>query len=185
MGRFWAIGLCVSAAVSKKDVEKHLEEKSADDILKQLETKYQLADVYERSEKEDYYVYKLKTEILDKEYVPLIERFYSLRYKDDDDIDSSAALEKLKALPDSSSRLALLERKSFQTYQEGNDVSYFYPERYTSNPIRIYSNNAILSLDGKIIMECYNSVFSFFRCCIATQMAEFKLSQALTVWIDG
>ena len=51
--------------------------------------------------------------------------------------------------------------------------------------IRVCSDNAILSIDGKIAMECYGSLFDFFGRCIAAQLQEFALSRALTVWIDG
>ena len=51
--------------------------------------------------------------------------------------------------------------------------------------IRVCSYNAILSIDGKIAMECYGRVFDFFSRCIAAQLQEFALSKALTVWIDG
>lgn len=186
MGQFLSIGLRISAAIHKKDVKKHLdEEKSVDDILSQIEEKYRLTDIYERKEKDDYYVYSLKKDVLDKEYIPFIEKFYALRYYGGNNLDSAAAVEKLKSLPDTSARLTLLEKKSFQTYQEGDNVDYFYPDKWCSSEICIHSYNAILSLDGKIIMECYGSVFDFFRRSIAAQMTEFELSKALTVWIDG
>lgn len=55
MGQFLAIGLRISAAISKKDVEKHLDdETSVDDILGQIETKYRLSDIYERKEKDGF-----------------------------------------------------------------------------------------------------------------------------------
>lgn len=130
-------------------------------------------------------MYSLKKDVLDKEYVPFIEKFYALRYHGGDDLDSSAAIEELKELPDTSARLALLGKKSFQTYQEDDDMEYFYPDKWRSNKTCIHSYNAILSLDGKIMMECYGSVFDFFRRSIAVQMPEFELAKALTVWIDG
>ena len=64
-----AIGLRIRAAVRKSEVEKHLNGKSVDDILGQIEKRYGLADIYERKEKDEYYVYSLKNDILDKEYV--------------------------------------------------------------------------------------------------------------------
>ena len=51
--------------------------------------------------------------------------------------------------------------------------------------IRVCSYNAILSIDGKIAMDCYGRVLDFFSRCIAAQLQEFALSKALTVWIDG
>lgn len=185
MGQFLAIGLRLSVAIRKKDIERHLDEKSADSIFRQIEDEYHLSDIYDCKEENDYYVYHIKKELLDEELIPFIEKFYTLRYPKDSKLDNSYAIDTLKALPDTSARLALLEKKSFQTYQEGSEVNYFYIDKFVSNKIRVYSNNAILSIDGKIFMECYEDLFKFFRHCIKTLMSEFILSKSLTVWIDG
>lgn len=185
MGQFLAIGLRIRAAVRIEEAKRHLNGKSVDDILGQIEERYRLSDIYELKEDGEYYVYSLRKDVLDREYVPFIEKFYALRYYGGDNLDSGAAVEELKNLPDTYARLVLLEKKSFQTYQEGADVDYFYPDKYISNKTRVYSRNAILSLDGKILIECYGSVFDFFRRSIAAQMPEFELAKALTVWIDG
>lgn len=186
MGQYLAIGLRINAAVRKEDVEKHREEgRSADDILSLLEARYRLADIYERREKDDYYVYSLKRDLLDKEYVPFIEKFYALRYPGDEKLDSAAAAKELKGRADTCSRLALLEKKRFQTYQKGYDVDYFHPDKWCPGSICFHSYNAILSIDGKIIMECYADLFDFIRRSTAAQMPEFELAKALTVWIDG
>lgn len=129
-------------------------------------------------------MYSLKKEILDEELMPFLRKFYSFRYPDGTNGDSSYALEDLEKLPDTTSRLAVLENKSCQTYQEGGEFCH-YDIKGLWDGVRLSCNNAILSLDGKIVMECYGHVFNFFRRCIIAQMSEFKLSQALSVWIDG
>ena len=93
--------------------------------------------------------------------------------------------EALKALPDTSARLELLNERRFQTYQAGDDMDYFYIDVFPPMEIRVCSNNAILSIDGKIAMDCYGRVLDFFSRCIAAQLQDFALSKALTVWIDG
>ena len=185
MGQFFAIGLRLNVAIMKKDIETQLEDISEDEVLGMVEEKYRLADIYQREEKNEYYIYRLKRELLDKEYLPFLERFYSLRYPKGSEIDEEEALEDVKALPDTTARLHLLENKSYQTYQSGNEINHFYPDGYWPHKICIYSHNAVLSIDGKICMECYDYVFDFIRRCIAAQMSEFALSKALTVWIEG
>lgn len=185
MGQFLAIGLRLTAAIRKKDIEKQSDDKSADDILRLVEEKYHLTGIYDRKEDGEYYVYRLKNELLDKELVPFTEKFYSLRYTKGAEMDEADALDDLKSLPDTSARLALLEKKRYQVYQVGDEVGYFYPYNWRSSEISVYCHNAILSIDGKIIMECYGHVFDFFRRCIAAQTPEFELAKALTVWIDG
>lgn len=182
MGQYLAVGLRLKASVSK---EKQLEGKSIEEILGKVEDKYNLSEIYERREEETYYEYSIKKEVLDKELVPLIEKFYALRYTKDERTDATNVIGALKALPDTSARLELLNDRRFQTYQAGDDMEYFYLDVFPPMKIRVCSCNAILSIDGKIAMECYGRVFDFFSRCIAAQLQEFALSKALTVWIDG
>ena len=120
--------------------------------------------------------------MLDKEFIPFLEKFYQLRYQDGGNYD---ALEELNSIPDTPSRLALLNKKSFQTYQMGSDNDYHRVNGSWNYEVPIHNTYAILSLDGKILMECYNEVFNFLRRCIIAQLPEFKLSKALSIWIDG
>ena len=80
MGQYLAVGLRLKATVSK---EKQPEGKSIEEILGKVEDKYNLSGIYERREEETYYEYSIKKEVLDKELVPLIEKFYALRYTKD------------------------------------------------------------------------------------------------------
>ena len=105
MGQYLAVGLRLKASVSK---EKQLEGKSIEEILGKVEDKYNLSGIYERREEETYYEYSIKKEVLDKELVPLIEKFYALRYTKDERTDATNVIGALKALPDTSARLELL-----------------------------------------------------------------------------
>ena len=182
MGQYLAVGLRLKASVRK---EKQLDGKSVGEILGKVEDKYNLSEIYERREEETYYEYSIKKEVLDKELVPLIEKFYALRYTKDERTDAANVIETLKALPDTSARLELLNDRRYQTYQAGDDMDYFYIDAFPPMKIRVCSYNAILSIDGKIAMDCYGRVLDFFSRCIAAQLQEFALSKALTVWIDG
>ncbi|WP_337558763.1 hypothetical protein [Prevotella sp.] len=182
MGQYLAVGLRLKASVRK---EKQLDGKSVEEILGKVEDKYNLSEIYERREEETYYEYSIKKEVLDKELVPLIEKFYALRYTKGERTDAANVIETLKALPDTSARLELLNDRRYQTYQAGNDMDYFYIDVFPPMEIRVCSYNVILSIDGKIAMECYGRAFDFFSRCIAAQLQEFALSKALTVWIDG
>ena len=113
MGRYLAIGLKIKTAIGKKEISKHLDEMPLEDIFKEIEKEYHLEDIYVRQETEDYYVYTLAEKLLDKEFIPFLEKFYQLRYQDGDNFDAPDVLEELKGIPDTSSRLALLSKKSF------------------------------------------------------------------------
>ena len=157
MGCYLAIGLKIKTAIGKKEISKHLDKMPLEDIFKEIE----------------------------KEFIPFLEKFYQLRYQDGNNYDAPNVLEELNSIPDTPSRLALLSKKSFQTYQMGSDNDYHRVNGSWVYEVPIYNTYAILSLDGKIIMECYNGLFNFLRRCIIAQLPEFKLSKALSIWIDG
>ena len=138
MGQYLAVGLRLKASVRK---EKQLDGKSVGEILGKVEDKYNLSEIYERREEETYYEYSIKKEVLDKELVPLIEKFYALRYTKDERTDAADVIEALKALPDTSARLELLNERRFQTYQAGDDMDYFYIDVFPPMEIRVCSNN--------------------------------------------
>ena len=43
----------------------------------------------------------------------------------------------------------------------------------------------IIALQGKIFMECYNTMFSFFSKTIQHLVKDFKLAGAISVYITG
>lgn len=184
MGRFLSIGLRLNASVKKSDVERlKWLELPLEETLARLEQEHNLSEIFDREERDGYYLYTLKRELLDRELLPFLEKFYALRYADNSH-NYSKALDFLKNQPDTASRLAVLDHREFQCFQAGDSEDYFSPTQNGMDDIRINGYNILLSIDGKIIMECYVSVFNFFRRCIAAQLSEFKLSKALHVWLE-
>ena len=47
------------------------------------------------------------------------------------------------------------------------------------------AEQVILSLDGKIIMECYGELFEFFTTLIKDKLAKYKLADSIVVAISG
>lgn len=119
MGCYLAIGLKIKAAIGKKEVSNHLDEMPLDEFFKEIEKEYHLEDIYVRQETEDYYVYTLDEKLLDKEFIPFLEKFYQLRYQDGDNYDAPNVLEELNSIPDTSSRLALLSKKKLSNLSNG------------------------------------------------------------------
>lgn len=102
MGCYLAIGLKIKTAIGKKEISKHLDEMPLEDIFKEIEKEYHLEDIYVRQETEDYYVYTLDEKLLDKEFIPFLEKFYQLRYQDGNNYDAPDVLEELNSIPNTS-----------------------------------------------------------------------------------
>ncbi len=187
MGCYLAIGLKLTLAIRKKDLADIVnDEVSSVDILKQLEEKFHLKGIYTFHEEEDYYIYKIKDSVLEKEAKDFLRNFYKLRYVDEDSLDGAEkVLEDVKDFSSLDAIASVLKEKRYQTFQEGDYADYIRILNPFRNNLRVFCNCAILSLDGKIIMECYGDLFKFLRRCIVAQLSEYDLSQALDIWIDG
>lgn len=119
MGCYLAIGLKIKTAIGKKEISKHLDKMPLEDIFKEIEKEYHLEDIYVRQETEDYYVYTLDEKLLDKEFIPFLEKFYQLRYQDGDNYDAPNVLEELNSIPDTPSRLAFTKKEKLPNISNG------------------------------------------------------------------
>ena len=183
MGRYLIIGLKLEACVYKDRINKYVSERrTKTDILAELENTFRLGSEYDRKEEEDCYTYSLKQEICDKELLSFLKRFYDLRYIGENR-ESDTVMEKLSALSPQE-RLNLLEQKRFECFQEDEKTHYCYLDNCGWFEIPVYTRKIVLSMDGKIIMECYNEILDFFRRCIAKQLEDFRLTKALDVYLS-
>ncbi len=188
MGTYLAMGLKLVFQAYKPDVVKYAEKDSTvEDVLKQLEMKYDLGDVYTRYEKDDCFEYRLDDNVLQQELCPFLNDFYDLRYDNERKDYKDEVIAAINELPDQtlSSIIPLLKEKKFELFQTDDYSKYMYMGDWglMSDKIWTHTECAILSLDGKFIMECYGSLFYFLRKSIVAQLPDYKLNQAVDVWL--
>ncbi|MBM6884105.1 hypothetical protein H6A30_14185 [Bacteroides caecigallinarum] len=185
MGQFLAIGLMLGVAVRKDYIRKHVNENRTEEyILNQIIEKLRLED-FKRIEHDCYYEFELDRDLLDKELITFLKRFYSIRYIGKCKYESEFVISKLESLSTIDERLEILKDRSFQSYQDDSKYEYFYVDDDNWHEIPYNAREMILSIDGKIMMECYDEVFDFFRRCIVSQLSDLKLSNAIDVYISG
>jgi hypothetical protein len=180
MGQFLAIGIVSRMSVAKKQVNK------AQVSVEQLQEKMQqecyfLPELYEIDETEDFYYFQLKEAILYEQLVPFLKILYPLLY--DKSAYYESVLNELETLPPSE-WLAWAETKQEEAFQfdEYGTCDYL---RQGFSDIDVYYDCLLLSMEGKISMECYGRQFRFFKYAIAQAFKEFTLAGALRVYITG
>lgn len=183
MGQFLMIALKLELGVKKDYIRKHVkEDRSEEYILNQMEKKLNLEN-YNRKEYDEYYGYELSKEILDSELMTFLKRFYDFRYAGGYNYKSDVVISKLEPLS-TDERLELLEERSYQCYQEDRKYDVFYLDNDSWSEIPYISKEMILSMDGKIIMECYGEILDFFKRCIISNFKDLKISSAIDVYIS-
>lgn len=185
MGRFLMIGLKMEMLVRKADIYKHAKNGfwTEESILEQMENVLHL-EKFKRTEHDGYLKYSLDKDILDRELMTFLKRFYELRYVGSSKFESDAALAKLESLTNTEERLKLLTTRSYQSYQVDERDGYFYLDDCAFFEIPFITKEMVLSMDGKIMMECYSGVLDFFRRCIVARLDDMEISHAIDVYIS-
>ncbi len=184
MGQVLGIGIVTKCGTSKKDLQKYnitKDELIAEMIIK----KHFEPTIYDFSETDEYYFFKLQSNVIENQLLPFLEKFYPLVYlgrnKDFED-----TIEMLKK-SESSTWLKLSDEKSFEEFQldEYGEPEYLYFDKPFKPYAKIFSTAIMLSHEGKISMEIFGRQFNFFKYCIQQTFSEFSIAKALRVYISG
>lgn len=183
MGQFLVIGIATSIVANVKQQRLKL---TTEDLRKSLEKKYNKSGIYDVEETDDGYVtLDLKSEVAESEWEALIGDFYKLRFPNEsrelvdfDELRSRHSLEEW---------IELADQRKFECYQTADIYYCGYEDEINGWPqyIRASLGMIALSLDGKIVMECYGSVLDFFTRLIREKLSKYRLSESLFVDICG
>ena len=184
MGQFLVIGIASSIGVSKQKAMTDF--KGIKNFKAVIEKELNKSGIYQCVETEDYVQFELKPEIAAREWIDFIRSFYKLRYTGTswDKYETKEILEELSEKHDLDDWLELAENKSHQCYQMAE--FYFYP---INNQFSFYGwtnvemDMVVLSLDGKVFMECYDNLFKFFLQLIREKLSYFQLADSLQISI--
>ena len=184
MGQFLAIGLVSKCVTSKIDLQKY--NICKDDLITTMKIKLHFCpEIYDFSETEEDYIFKLKSNILQSQLLPFLEKFYPLLYLDHN-TDYEVTLEMLKN-SDPSTWLALASEKRREEFQWDKyaHCDYLYFDKPFNPKSKICYEVIMLSMEGKVLMEVYRRQFFFFKYCIQECFSEFSLAKSIHVYITG
>lgn len=182
MGQFLCLGIRTALSVKRKGLGPwgHL---TYEKVKKDVESQLVPPSLYDIEEREDEVVYFLKADVAKEEFVPFIKEFYKDRY---DEIghkcDQNVALEEIEKLHNLSEWIDLARGKRFESYQLSGHGAYV--NVYNGNDwIRASEQAIILSLTGKVWMECYRPLFEFLLSTLKVRYSQYKLKNALSIFI--
>lgn len=183
MGQYLVSGIVTESVISKEKLTKY--KISTEDLIKEM--KYQLLfenDLYNLEENDEYIIFKLKNDIIERELLNFLEVYYPIYYYKNNVYKE--ALEKIKKT-NSQDWIKLAENKSMEAFQidsygEEDYLSFDIDFRPT---ITVSHTTIMLTIEGKIFMEEYGSHFRLAKYCIKQAFKEFKISGAIRVYISG
>ncbi len=183
MGQYLTIGIATSirAYLKRQDFRLTIEE-----MRNSLEKQFNQTGIYNVMEYEDAGVrLTLKPEVAEPDWIPMIKDFYDLRYNEGNRY--GADLKVLMNMTKLEEWIELSDKKMYQGYQTVDQYYYGYKDEINGWNRYIETQQEIiaLSLDGKIIMECYNDVLEFFTKLIREKLGKYRLADAMVVEICG
>ena len=182
MGQYLALGIATNCAISKEALEKHSISKQ--ELITTMEQEgYFVPSIFNFVETPQVYALELKPEVLHAQLLPFLEKLYPILYAEEV-AEYQEVLELLRTTsPDDWHEIATFECFQIDAYGESEYLHFDKPNR---SRIRLSFNQIfMLSLEGKISMECYGRQFAFFKYCIQQAFADFSLAKAIRVYITG
>ena len=179
MGQYLSIGICNKIAVNRKKIES--KGFTLNDVEKELNKKFELSLFVINETGDDYFVWDIKKDIFKQELYNFLSKIY-LEYG----VVREELLKKIKNSETGDDIYNLAEIESHENFHLDEYSEYDYIELGTfKNYQEINTTYISLFLVGKISMECYGQMFSFFTKTMRKVYSEFNLSGALNVYITG
>lgn len=180
MGQYLVIGIAATIGVNKQRVKEDFN--GIENYKSVMEKEFNQRGIYQWSETETQVFLELKPEIAEQEWMDFIKSFYELRYMDEERIGYriDKTLEDIAVGHDLRSWLEIARENCHQCYHML--PLYCYPIK---NPYSfrgwtyVGMDMVVLSLDGKIIMECYSGLFRSLVKIIREKLERFSLSDSL------
>lgn len=175
MGCFLAIGIATRMVADKERYARAF--KGVEGLKAAMEQQFNSSGIYQMIETESKVVLELKPEVAEKEWIDFIRAFYDIRYTDYEERDM--ILEELSQKDNLRDWYEIAACKKYEGYQAID--FYFYPLEGSSSFYHpyVFMDMVILSLDGKIMMECYWSLFEFFTRIIREKLSNYRLADSL------
>ena len=131
-------------------------------------------------------MFKIKDKLLETELIDFLGDFYAARMSfNGRSGECDSLISTLKEVHTAEEIMSLAEEKCWEHFQKDSywDSVCIRDEGWH----RAYLDMAgiDLSLDGKILMECYNGIFQFFTSLVQEKFNKYSLSKALRVTITG
>lgn len=181
MGQYLTIGIATRIVADKERAERLFG--NVEDFKSAFEKEFNENGIYQMRETDTAIVFDLKPDVAEPELIDFVRAFYGIRYaKKRDCNDVLEALSKENTLQ---GWLNIADEKRFECFQTDEYVRYPIESPSPFSNLYVSVEQIILSIDGKIIMECYHDLFAFFTRLLQETLKCYNLSNSLIVYISG
>ena len=188
MGQYLTIGLVTGIAISKGRAKAEAKA-TPEEVRDVLQKTYNQNDIYLLGEDEDAVWLTLRPEVAEAEMPDFLTDFYHLHYSNESRSQEyvKKALDMVRSKSTLTEWLDLAKNGHLYYFKEDSYVWVTTPfsrgvwdYRLTTRATQI-----MLSMDGKILMECYGGLFDVFTRLFRERLSKYRLAGGLLVAISG
>ena len=184
MGRYLSIGIATELGFKKKEAEDTFD--TVNKAIDYVVENYAPTEIYDMTENEKFIRFKLKDKILETELQDFLNVFYSDRMAfDSNSCEKESILSALGDVTNAKEIISLAERKSWEHFQFDSYWDSISIKGKWGHYLYLNIEGIDLSLDGKIMIECYGSLFRYLTFVLRERYKDYLLAKSLRVTISG
>ncbi len=184
MGQYLTIGIATTISISK-DRAKRQASATPEKIREALESCYNKTGLYTVEENEYSVYFKLRPDVAEPELLDMLRDFYAMRYAGNEE-RTTELMDELRSHTKWEEWMKIANDKRHYCFQQDVYVVTSTPYKGGwSNTLDTNVEQIILSIDGKIWMECWGDLFDFFARLIKEKLSKYRLAESLMVEISG
>jgi hypothetical protein len=178
MAQFITIALKATIVVSKKRIFN--DRIPVEVAIETVENNYDLS-IYDYSETEHFYLWKLKESILDAEIIPFIESLLKFYYGDEE-VTYQGIIGAIKRNKSYDSLFKLAKDAEYEHFELDNKQCGKCHLKTTGKHLQVDFNYIQLFKSERLRLDKIDKTFAFLLNCVKKAFSEFQLSQGLEIY---
>lgn len=179
MAQFIAIALKSTIVLSKKRLQA--DRFSEEIAIQTVKDNYDLS-LYDYSETDHFYLWKLKEEVLTAEIVPFLDAVLTFYYADEESSIKSL-LGEVGRKKDHDSLMRITKLDEYEHFQLDNTQYSQIHLKKQARHLRVDFNYIQLIRGERVRLDEFDKTMQFLNNCMRKAFSEFQLSKALEVYI--
>lgn len=179
MAQFITIALKATIVVSKKRIFN--DRIPVEVAIETVQNNYNLS-IYDYSETEHFYLWKLKESILDAEIIPFIEGLLKFYYGDEE-VTYQGIIGSIKRNKSYDSLFKLAKDAEYEHFELDNKQYGQFQLKKLGRHLQVDYNFIKLFKSERLRLDNFDKTFMFLENCVKKAFSEFELSKGLEIYV--
>ena len=179
MAQFIVIALKATIVITKKHIQR---DGISSEIAIQTVIENHDLSLYDYSETDHFYLWKLKEEVLTAEIVPFLDSVFSFYYKDEESHFKSL-LGEIARKRDHDSLMKITKGGEYEHFELDNTQYSQFHLKKLARHLKVDYNFIQLFKSERMRMDTFDKTMMFLSNCMQKAFSEYQLSKILEIYI--